>query len=209
MDLADWYLVFRHLIHHLSAQSTTMLLSTTTQQAIAVFLSLPASKVSKWTRASLTPVQAKASNSTRNMVSALLVFSSSSPFHSSLQVVLHTGYGRTGPISLVKSDLVNKVRLLLPPSTFERFQLTYDEDTFDSEAPYIKYPILIIAGIVAAAQATPLLISSLWRSASTTFGRGRPARFTTRDSFARGRSDYAVVDDDEGELLGDESDEEV
>jgi len=40
-------------------------------------------------------------------------------------------------------------------------------------------------------------------------GRGRTARFTTRDSFARGRGDYAIVDEDEGELLGEESDEEV
>jgi hypothetical protein len=81
--------------------------------------------------------------------------------------------------------------------------------SFDSEAPYIKYPVLVIAGLVAAAQAAPLLIASLWRSASNALGRGRTARFTTRDSFARGRNDYAVVDDDEGELLGDESDEEL
>jgi hypothetical protein len=40
-------------------------------------------------------------------------------------------------------------------------------------------------------------------------GQGRSRRFTTRDSFARGRGDYAIVDEDEGELLGDESDEEV
>jgi len=40
-------------------------------------------------------------------------------------------------------------------------------------------------------------------------GRGGNRRFTTRDSFARGRGGYAVVDEDEGELLGDESDEEV
>jgi hypothetical protein len=40
-------------------------------------------------------------------------------------------------------------------------------------------------------------------------GKGRSRRFTTRDSFARGRGDYAIVDEDEGELLGDESDEEV
>ncbi|KUJ08524.1 Oligoxyloglucan reducing end-specific cellobiohydrolase [Mollisia scopiformis] len=84
-----------------------------------------------------------------------------------------------------------------------------EQSSFDSEAPYIKYPVLIIAGLVAAIQAAPLLISSLWRSATTAFGRSRPARFTTRDSFARGRGDYAVVDDDEGELLGEESDEEV
>jgi hypothetical protein len=39
--------------------------------------------------------------------------------------------------------------------------------------------------------------------------RGRGRRFTTRDSFARGSGDYAVVDTDEGELLGEDSDEDV
>ncbi|KAE8449229.1 hypothetical protein EG329_008396 [Mollisiaceae sp. DMI_Dod_QoI] len=84
-----------------------------------------------------------------------------------------------------------------------------EQSSFDSEAPYIKYPVLVIAGLVAAVQAAPLLASSLWRSASSAFGRSKPARFTTRDSFARGRGDYAIVDEDEGELLGEESDEEV
>lgn len=96
-----------------------------------------------------------------------------------------------------------------PTSRLEYQVLTKSTASFDSEAPYIKYPVLVIAGVVAAVQAAPLLISSLARSASTAFGRTRPARFTTRDSFARGRGDYAVVDDDEGELLGEESDEEV
>lgn len=69
---------------------------------------------------------------------------------------------------------------------------------------------MALSAIAAAAAAAPLLFSSLWRSVSSAFGRSRPpARFTTRDSFARGTGDYAVVDDDEGELLGDESDEEV
>jgi hypothetical protein len=81
--------------------------------------------------------------------------------------------------------------------------------SFDGEAPFIKYPVLAIAGIVAVAQALPLLVASLWRSTMSLVGRGSGRRFTTRDSFARGRGDYAVVDDDEGELLGDESDEEV
>jgi hypothetical protein len=85
----------------------------------------------------------------------------------------------------------------------------YNPASFDSEAPYIKYPVLVIAAVVAVAQAVPLLVSSLWRSASSMLSRGGSKRFTTRDSFARGRGDYAVVDDDEGELLGDESDEEV
>ncbi|TVY82233.1 Vacuolar protein sorting/targeting protein [Lachnellula suecica] len=84
-----------------------------------------------------------------------------------------------------------------------------EQSSFDGEAPYIKYPVLVVAGIVAVAQALPLLAASLWRSARTAFGGASGRRFTTRDSFARGRSDYAIVDEDEGELLGDESDEEV
>ena len=81
--------------------------------------------------------------------------------------------------------------------------------SFDGEAPYIKYPVLVIAGIVAVVQALPLLAASLWRSASGVLGRGGSRRFTTRDSFARGRGDYDVVDTDEGELLGEDSDEDV
>lgn len=69
---------------------------------------------------------------------------------------------------------------------------------------------MAVAAAVAVAQAIPLLASSLWRSASGSLGRNVPnRRFTTRDSFARGRGDYAVVDEDEGELLGEDSDEEV
>lgn len=85
---------------------------------------------------------------------------------------------------------------------------------------------MLLSALVAIAQALPLLAASLWRSASSAFGRnggsargrfggvasglgGGDRRFTTRDSFARGRGDYAVVDEDEGELLGEESDEEV
>ncbi len=106
--------------------------------------------------------------------------------------------------------------------------------TLDSEAPYIRYPVMAVAGVVAVVGTLPLLATALWRTAAaaverwTGFGglgggdaRGAWSRlgmgrglggarpFTTRDSFARGRGDYAVVDDDEGELLGDDSDEEV
>ncbi|CAD6451622.1 4f5da8aa-a384-4053-8299-a29c712be5fe [Sclerotinia trifoliorum] len=86
-----------------------------------------------------------------------------------------------------------------------------EQSSFDGEAPYIKYPVMLLSAAVAVAQATPLLASSLWRSASGALGRGASSnrRFTTRDSFARGRGDYAVVDEDEGELLGDDSDDEV
>jgi len=104
-----------------------------------------------------------------------------------------------------------------------------EQASYNDESPLIKYPVMILSAIVAIAQALPLLASSLWRSASNAFGRSRGAygsigggrfgtgvglggdrRFTTRDSFARGRGDYAnAVDEDEGELLGEDSDEEV
>lgn len=84
-----------------------------------------------------------------------------------------------------------------------------EQSSFDGEAPYIKYPIMAIAGLVAVIVALPVLAGSLWRGVSGLLNRGRSTRFTTRDSFARGRGDYAVVDDDEGELLGEDSDEEV
>ncbi|KAG9249664.1 vacuolar sorting protein [Emericellopsis atlantica] len=93
--------------------------------------------------------------------------------------------------------------------------------TFDSDQPWIKYPVVAISAVAAVAASTPLLIASLFRTARGTYERvggrgsgggwfsGGPRRFTTRDSFARGRGDYTMVDDDEGELLGDDSDEEV
>ncbi|KAI1770918.1 Oligoxyloglucan reducing end-specific cellobiohydrolase [Hypoxylon cercidicola] len=104
-------------------------------------------------------------------------------------------------------------------------QIRLGEQTgLDSDAPWIKYPVVAVSAVVAVIGALPLLLGSLWRSASSALGRfksrdggGRYSwlrgssqrRFTTRDSFARGRGDYAIVDEDEGELLGDDSDEEV
>ncbi|KAK7987935.1 Tyrosine-protein phosphatase 1 [Apiospora arundinis] len=102
-----------------------------------------------------------------------------------------------------------------------------EQNSFDQEAPWVKYPVIAVSAVVAVVGALPLLASSLWRSGvsfvqkvsgrgdsgggaySWLRGSGGPRRFTTRDSFARGRSDYAIVDEDEGELLGDDSDEEV
>jgi hypothetical protein len=80
--------------------------------------------------------------------------------------------------------------------------------TFDEQAPYIKYPVLAISAIVAVIITLPTLASSAWRAVSGLFSLGETARFTTRSSFARG-ANYAPVDEDEGELLGEESDEEV
>ncbi|RWA11921.1 hypothetical protein EKO27_g3215 [Xylaria grammica] len=100
-----------------------------------------------------------------------------------------------------------------------------EQSTLDNDSPWVKYPVIAVSAIVAVIGALPLLASSLWRTVSSAFARlsgrgdggGRyswlrssgPRRFTTRDSFARGRGDYAMVDDDEGELLGDDSDDEA
>jgi hypothetical protein len=97
--------------------------------------------------------------------------------------------------------------------------------SFDSDSPLVKYPVVAISAAVAVVGAVPLVLSALWRTAQgaaerwfgvgggsrgawSRLGRGGAAPFTTRDSFARGRSDYAIVDEDEGELLGEDSDEE-
>ena len=84
------------------------------------------------------------------------------------------------------------------------------QGTFSS-SPLIAYPVAVISAIVAVLAALPLLLSSLWRSASSNLGGGSGVRYTTRSSFSRGRSDYAVVAEnysEDGELLGDDSDEE-
>ena len=99
-----------------------------------------------------------------------------------------------------------------------------EQSSFDNEQPWIKYPVIAVSAVAAVVGALPLLAGSLWRSARSVFdnargrdglGRyswlpgGRQRRFTTRDSFARRRGDYAIVDEDEGELLGDDSEDEV
>jgi hypothetical protein len=78
------------------------------------------------------------------------------------------------------------------------------------ESPWVAYPVAALSGLVAIVAAIPLLVGSLWRSARGRFGGGYSGRtFTSRSSFARGRGDYAGVDQDEGELLGEDSDEDV
>ncbi|KAI0815655.1 hypothetical protein GGR55DRAFT_355937 [Xylaria sp. FL0064] len=100
-----------------------------------------------------------------------------------------------------------------------------EQSGLDNDAPWVKYPVIAVSAIVAVIGALPLVASSVWRTVSSTVtrlsGRGNGGgrhswlrsnglrRFTTRDSFSRGRGDYAIVDDDEGELLGDDSDDEA
>jgi hypothetical protein len=87
----------------------------------------------------------------------------------------------------------------------------YGAGLFDGDAPWIKYPVMAVSAIIAVLAALPMVASSMWRSISTSTGRqsayARP--YTSRSSFQRGRGDYAVVDEDEGELLGEDSDEDV
>lgn len=105
---------------------------------------------------------------------------------------------------------------------FGQIRLGDNSSTFDSDQPWVKYPVIAVSAVAAAVAALPLVGSALWRSATGAYERvngGRSSQgwfsrsgtrpFTTRDSFARGRGDYSMVDDDEGELLGEESDEEV
>lgn len=100
-----------------------------------------------------------------------------------------------------------------------------EQPGLDNEAPWVRYPVIAVSAVAAAVAAVPLVASALWRMATSAYervgggsfmGGGRrswlsgqgPRRFTTRDSFARG-GDYAVVDEDEGELLGEDSDEDA
>lgn len=79
---------------------------------------------------------------------------------------------------------------------------------WDAERPWIKYPIMAIAVVVAVVVSLPDTMRRLGRSIWSRF-RGGGTRYTTRSSFARGRGDYNVVETDEGELLGEDSDEEA
>lgn len=86
---------------------------------------------------------------------------------------------------------------------------------FDRDAPWIKYPVLTLSAVVAVVAAVPMVVSTVWRTLRTRFGRpsgrygsyNRP--YTSRGSFQRSRGNYSVVDPDEGELLGDESEDEA
>ena len=90
---------------------------------------------------------------------------------------------------------------------FGRIRLGDSGGAFDANRPWIAYPIMAVSAIVAVVAATPVLLGSVWRGVKGLFGGGR--RYTTRDSFARGRGNYVGVDPDEDELLGEDEDEEV
>lgn len=95
----------------------------------------------------------------------------------------------------------------------------------DEDRPWVRYPIIAVSALAAVVGALPLVAAAVWRTARGAAERwgvgggggrgswsrlgGGDRRYTSRDSFARGRTDYTIVDDDEGELLGDDSDEEA
>ncbi|EPS40884.1 hypothetical protein H072_5226 [Dactylellina haptotyla CBS 200.50] len=78
-----------------------------------------------------------------------------------------------------------------------------DEPREDS--PFVKYPVIVLSAVVAVVVSVPAIVAALYRLVAGFFQR-RP-RYTTRGQFAR--ADYNHVDNDEGELLGEDSDEEV
>ena len=92
---------------------------------------------------------------------------------------------------------------------FGRIRLGETGGAFDADSPWIQYPVAAVSGMVAVLAAIPFLVASLWRSVSGLWGGRGGQRYTTRQSFARGRGDYVGVDPDEDELLGDDEDEEV
>jgi photosystem II stability/assembly factor-like uncharacterized protein len=78
-----------------------------------------------------------------------------------------------------------------------------------TEGPWVQWPVAAVSALVAVIVATPLFIGAAVRGVRALFGGYGGRRYTSRQSFARGRSDYAEVDQDADELLGDDSDEDV
>ncbi|KAF1992071.1 vacuolar protein sorting protein [Aulographum hederae CBS 113979] len=100
------------------------------------------------------------------------------------------------------------------------------QGAFDQDSPLVRWPIAAISAIVAIAAAVPMVVGSLWRTALGAFGRGGGGyggrTYRSREAFARGRGQYSGIGggggggagaadgfEDEGELLGSDSDEEV
>lgn len=81
---------------------------------------------------------------------------------------------------------------------------------FDADAPWVRWPVAAVSGLVAVLAALPMVAGSIWRTVSSKFGRpggGYARPYTSRSSFQRGRGDYVGVDTDEGELLGEDDDD--
>ncbi|KAF8468863.1 hypothetical protein BDZ91DRAFT_847692 [Kalaharituber pfeilii] len=80
-----------------------------------------------------------------------------------------------------------------------------EDSSSGGQSPLVRYPIIAVSALVAVAVAIPAIVQAIvgWVGSKLS----RPKRFTTRGSFARGN--YAVVSNDEGELLGSDDEDEV
>lgn len=109
-------------------------------------------------------------------------------------------------------------------SKFGRIRLGDAAPGFDVNSKWLSVPIMVVSAVAAGVMAVPMVVGvvyrsvrSGWTAARERFGRrggagagaARTAPYTSRGSFARGRSEYAAVGNDESDLLGDESDDDV
>lgn len=100
--------------------------------------------------------------------------------------------------------------------------------TFDADSAWVRYPVMGVSALAAGVMALPMILWSgaRWGRERLGYGGGRGAYaplggrggalgrdavYSTRGSFARGRGGYAAVgaNEEEGDLLGEESDDEV
>jgi hypothetical protein len=80
----------------------------------------------------------------------------------------------------------------------------------ERENRVVEYLIIGVSGVVAVVLAVPSILAAIggWIGRVTQRWRGGQRRYTTRSSL-RGRGEYSIVADDEGELLGDSDEEDV
>ena len=83
-----------------------------------------------------------------------------------------------------------------------------ESSAFDSSSPWIRWPVAVLSGFIAVFASTPLLLSSLWRNITGLLGTYTSSAYTSRGSFVRNTGAYTVVDNDEGDLFGEDSEDD-
>jgi len=111
-------------------------------------------------------------------------------------------------------------------SKFGRIRLGDAAPGFDANGKWLSVPIMVVSAVAAGVMAVPMVVGVVYRGVRSgwtvlreRFGRrggggagggaAGTGSYTSRGGFGRGRSDYAAVGNDESDLLGDESDEDV